>query len=143
MRIFVTEGTFFHVKNTMIKKEGEIPMGSKYEKGKMSTFPLELMEVKEDCQFDGSKYLYPREVAPIQACIEEYCDQMEYDGSFMYDEYPDKVRFETLVRNICKEKACENQENLVQVMLCQEMAYRRQRRKNHKDFCYSHSNSAW
>lgn len=111
-----------------------------YEKGNCMTFPLELTEVTEENSVIKNEYLYPLEVQEIQTVIQEYCDRMEYDGSFMYDEYPDKVRVERLARKVCDNANCKHREEisnrwmqaLAQVMLCNEMSYRRERRRCHK-----------
>lgn len=114
---------------------------SNYAKGNCMTFPLELTEVNQENYVIRNDYLYPMQVRNMQMAIQEMCDKMEYDGSLMYDEYPDKVCVERLAR-----KACENAKNcrhsdeisirwmqaLAQVMLCNEMAYRRERRRCHK-----------
>ena len=34
--------------------------------------------------------MYPKEMSRIQSVIDDTCDRMEYDGSMMYDEYPDR-----------------------------------------------------
>ena len=108
-----------------------------YSKGNAMTFSLELTEIKRDREQEKYKYLYPAMVAPIQMEIEEICDRMEYDGSMMFDECPDKVTVEKTVKKICKSGKFENCDSswfspLVQVMLCNEMQYRKQRRRNHK-----------
>lgn len=113
---------------------------SYYSKGNCMTFPLELTQVKNEDFPPDNSYLYPIEVKEIQNQIEEECDRMEHDGSMMYDEYPDKVSVEAMAYNISKRARCENREEisnrwmraLVQMMLCNEMSYRRERRKCHK-----------
>ena len=111
-----------------------------YEKGSRFTFPLELTELEGDFCFSGREYLYPVEVMEIKRVIEEYCDRMEYDGSVMYDEYPDKTSVERISEKICEEKTCKGKggiderwmKALVQVLLCSEMSFRRERRHHHK-----------
>ncbi|MDD7403094.1 MAG: hypothetical protein SO170_07000 [Butyribacter sp.] len=111
-----------------------------YERGNYMTFPLELTEAEDREMIMENKYLYPAEVLEIQGFVEEACDRMEYDGSLMYDEYPDKVSIERMARKICRECKCNHQEEisnrwmqaLVQVMLCKEMSYRRRRHHMHK-----------
>jgi hypothetical protein len=111
-----------------------------YPMGNAMTFPLELTEVKTENFSLGNRYLYPIEVMEIQGMIEECCDRMEYDGSLMYDEYPDKVSVEAMAKDICRRTNCRYQEEisnrwmkaLVQMMLCNEMSYRRERRECHK-----------
>lgn len=104
------------------------------------TFPLELTEVNQETYVMQNEYLYPVEVQEIQMEIQECCDKMEYDGSLMYDEFPDKVCVEQKAKRICENANCKYREEisnrwmqaLVQVMLCNEMAYRRERRRCHK-----------
>lgn len=111
-----------------------------YGKGNIMTFPLELTQLQPKESAEDNKYLYPPEVLKIQALLEEECDKMEYDGSFMYDNYPDKVRVQHMADYICKKvpkEDCERIRNaglevLTQIMLCNEMSFRRQRRKCHK-----------
>lgn len=111
-----------------------------YEKGSRFTFPLELTELEGDSWFSNQEYLYPAEVKEIRRVIEDYCDQMEYDGSVMYAEYPDKASVERISEKICAEKTCKGKRGideqwmkaLVQVLLCGEMSFRRERRHHHK-----------
>lgn len=123
-------------------KNGGYMEYNKYPKGNMMTFPLELTEVRKEEKILDNKYLYPTEIKDIQMEIEEICDKMEYDGSIMFDECPDKITIEKIVKEMCnKEKyhGCCTKESrkwftaLVQVMLCNEMGYRRNRRMCHKD----------
>lgn len=113
-----------------------------YLKGNMMTFPLELTETGRSEKMFDNKYLYPPEIKDLQMEVEELCDKMEYDGSVMYDECPDKVTVERIVNKLCKKDSfsscCGESDKkwfvaLVQVMLCNEMAYRRNRRMCHKD----------
>ncbi len=111
-----------------------------YVKGCCMTFPLELAEIESKELSLDNKYLYPVEVMEIQGLIEDACDRLEYDGSLMYDEYPDKICVENMAKNICGKCKCAHQEEisnrwmqaLIQMMLCSEMSYRRGRRYAHK-----------
>ena len=112
----------------------------KYEKGISMTFPLELTEIKMKHIAKDNRYLCPYEVKELQRTIEDACDHMEYDGSLMYDAYPDKVSVELLASRIAKKSKCKRQSEisnrfyqvLIQTMLCNEMSYRRERRSCHK-----------
>ncbi len=42
--------------------------------------------------------MYPEKIRKIQEYVTEQCDRVDYDDSFMYDEYPDQVA----VRNLCR-----------------------------------------
>ena len=63
--------------------------------------------------------------------MEEECDRMEYDGSMMYDEYPDRLQLRLMCRRIY-DKAEKEEENpgawlmdLIEVMTYQELCRRR------------------
>jgi hypothetical protein len=53
-----------------------------------------------DRDADYMKHLYPRSAKSIQSEIDKECDHMEYDGSVMFDEYPDKIHLERIVDRI-------------------------------------------
>jgi hypothetical protein len=55
-------------------------------------------ELDRDVEY--MKQLYPNTAKAIQAEIDNECDQMEYDGSMMFDEYPDRVYFDRIVDRI-------------------------------------------
>lgn len=109
-----------------------------YPKGNAMAAVVELVENQEEQE--DLKYLYPLETAPIQKMVSEVCDQMEYDGSIMYDRYPDKVTVERMTDSICCERnqscdeSCKNpwMKTLTGVMLCHEMKCRREKRCSHK-----------
>ncbi len=64
----------------------------------MQNVYLEELEYERDMQ--KLKDLYPKEVKSIQALVEEECDKMEYEGSLMFDEYPDKLMLRQIVNRI-------------------------------------------
>ena len=41
--------------------------------------------------YDYMKSIYPDTAKRVLPYMEEECDRMEYDGSMMYDEYPDRL----------------------------------------------------
>lgn len=53
-----------------------------------------------DRDIEYMKQLYPGTAKTIQSEINNECDQMEYDGSVMFDEYPDKVYLERIIDRI-------------------------------------------
>ena len=55
-------------------------------------------EMEEDN--DYLKYLYPKVSKDISEFVEEECDKMEYEGSMMFDAYPDKTSLQILARQI-------------------------------------------
>jgi len=56
------------------------------------------MEYEKD--MERMKELYPREVKRILELVEEECDKMEYEGSLMFDEYPDRFMLEQITDRI-------------------------------------------
>ena len=81
--------------------------------------------------YDYMKSIYPDAAKRVLPYIEEECDRMEYDGSMMYDEYPDRLQLRLMCRRIY-DKA-EKEENdpgtwlmdLIEVMTYQELCRRR------------------
>lgn len=117
----------------------------KYVRGSAMTFPLELTETKEVSYEMDDMYLYPKEILGIQKEIEDMCNRMEGDGSLLYDEYPDKVLVMTMAKKIAekvmnsdlyKDNNKDGNDKwflpLVQVMLCKEINFRKDRRNKHK-----------
>ncbi|MCD8046384.1 MAG: hypothetical protein LUE90_07110 [Clostridiales bacterium] len=95
-------------------------------------------EYERDCR--RLQAMYPRDARKIQSAVERECDKMEYEGSMMFGEYPDRLLFALLCRNIYRELTGEDGTpavspdrddpflQLVEVMLSQEMYRRRCRR---------------
>ena len=57
-------------------------------------------ERMQDKEFNLMKSYYPGTVQHIQEKIEEECDLMDYEGSRLYDEYPDKYTLQAICRTI-------------------------------------------
>jgi len=75
------------------------------------TYPMQnlyLMEMEYEKDMERMKELYPREVQNLQKMIERRCDEMEYEGSRMYDENPDRRMLEEEVRRILEKFLREN-----------------------------------
>ena len=53
------------------------------------------------------KSLYPAAAKRLIPYIEEECDRMEYEGSMMYDEYPDQLQLRLMCRRIYDQAAQE------------------------------------
>ena len=75
--------------------------------------------------------LYPDEVKRFQRRIAEILDKTDYEGSMIYDEYPDRYSMRHLAKSICgilqKETEAENTpaEEMVQILLFDEIYKRR------------------
>lgn len=58
------------------------------------TYPMQNVyqtEMEYERDMERMKELYPKRMRKLLAYVEEECDKMEYEGSMMYDEYPDPV----------------------------------------------------
>ena len=79
------------------------------------------------------RQIYPQEVKRYVRVIAEVLDRMDINESYIYDEYPDKIRLERLVETILrlipleKNISRDSQRNLVQVLLWEEVIDRRNR----------------
>ena len=74
---------------------------------------------------------YPGEVRRCQRRIAEILDKYDYEGSMIYDEYPDRLQLRLMCRRIY-DKAEKEEENpgawlmdLIEVMTYQELCRRR------------------
>ena len=72
-----------------------VPMG-------IPLFPLYGYDNSADLDRDVEymKRLYPKTAKTILKEVDNECDHMEYEGSMMFDEYPDKETLERLIDNI-------------------------------------------
>lgn len=61
------------------------------------------MEQQSEQETSMMKSYYPEIAVLIQAHVERECDKMEYEGSMMYDEYPDKTMVEQLSQKILQQ----------------------------------------
>ena len=99
---------------------------------------------KENTVLRDLEYLqqtYPLEVRKYQRRVAEILDKMDYEGSMIYDEYPDRYSLMRLTKSIVKILQNENGEteeasksfpekwtwleNLIQVLVCGEIYKRR------------------
>ena len=70
------------------------------------TYPMQnlyLTELEYEKDMERMKELYPREVRQIQEIVEDECDKMEYEGSLMFDEYPDRLMIEQVADRIYRQ----------------------------------------
>ena len=91
------------------------------------------------------KSMYPDEVKRILPYVENECDRMEYEGSMIYDEYPDMLSVRMMGTRICNQlKRMETQQrdqeddreenirNIVEVLLLHELMKRRTERRRRR-----------
>ena len=99
-----------------------------------------LWEMEEDNSY--LKYLYPQITRQISEFVEEQCDQMEYEGSLMFDVYPDKTALQITAAGIEQEFRKKYPDaypeegtllrDMIEVVYFHEIMYRRSRYRNHK-----------
>lgn len=103
------------------------------------TYPMPLLYDDEKMvqrDLDYMKSIYPMAAKRLVPYIEEECDRMEYDGSMMFDEYPDQLQLRLMCRRIYDRAAAEEENpgewlgNLIQVMTYQEICHRRRGHRN-------------
>ena len=101
---------------------------------------VKLWELEADNTY--LKYLYPKITRQISEFVEEECDKMEYEGSLMFDVFPDKVALQLMAAGITKEFTEKNPDaypgerkllrDMIEVVLFHAIMYRRNRYRNHK-----------
>ena len=69
---------------------------------------LYLAEMEYEKDMERMKELYPREVRQLQEMVERRCDEMEYEGSRMYDENPDRYMLEQEAQRLLEEFLRQN-----------------------------------
>ena len=79
----------------------------------------------------------------LQPYVEECCDRLEYEGSMMYDEYPDRFMLYhicSLVKDEMTKDASAQEmpggflDDLIQVLVYQEISRRRCRRRRCRQY---------
>ena len=100
----------------------------------------------EQRDFEYMKSMYPMAVKRILPYVEDECDRMAYEGSMIYDEYPDQLQIRLMCSRIYdKVKKMKPQDDmememqisrnddglrdLVQILLFQELFRRRSRHR--------------
>ena len=69
-----------------------------------------LDEMQNERDMKKMKELYPEVAKDVLSVVEDECDKMEYDGSMMFDEYPDRLMIEMVVDRIQKKVTGEDGE---------------------------------
>lgn len=105
--------------------------------------PWDDVEVRD---LEYLKEMYPKTIQKIQQLIEEECDRQEYEGSFLYDQYPDKLGVMQIVNRMYDkarmESPVEEQEvgddrmmkDLITILLLNEMYRRRTTRRRRRKY---------
>ena len=72
--------------------------------------------------FEYFKSMFPDRVKTLQMYVEEVCDEMEYDGSPIYDEFPDRILMEQMIQKIADRASATGQETEQAEMTSEELA---------------------
>ena len=70
------------------------------------TYPMQnlyIMEMEYEKDMERMKQLYPKEVRLFLPIIEKHCDEMEYEGSRIYDEDPDSFMMNKEMERVLEE----------------------------------------
>lgn len=96
------------------------------------TYPDYNIAGREAALLQDLEYLqqmYPNDVKRCQRRIAEILDKADYEGSMIYDEYPDRYSLQALAKSMCKilenEESEAPAEEMIQVLLCGEVYKRR------------------
>ena len=96
------------------------------------TYPGYLNPKQEAMVLKDLEYLqqlYPNDVQRYRRRVAEILDKTDYEGSMIYDEYPDRYSLQYMAKTICqileKEEECPPAEDLIQVLLFNEVYKRR------------------
>lgn len=120
-------------------------------------YPMNGNEMENQADVRYMKEMYPNLAKRIQVLVDEECDKLEYEGSPMFDEYPDKVLIYQIVQRIVEQLIAENAlsmqqrnwddeedmedrrdrrnvsfDDIVQILLLHEMFRRRANRRNRR-----------
>lgn len=103
---------------------------------KTSPFDSLLEEAKMMEQQKALMYSYlPKEYQQMQKKAEAACDKMEYEGSRMYDEHPDRNVLRHLAKSLLEESEQDvYHEELMCCFLCNEIFLRRCRNWKSKKY---------
>lgn len=99
-----------------------------------------LWESEEDYEY--LKYLYPEICNEIYPIMEEECDRLEYEGSPIFDSYPDKITLQRVANRIYlqwlkitkqeEEKDSPHIQNIIEILFYHDILYRRNRYRSRK-----------
>ena len=94
----------------------------------------------ERLDFDYMKSMYPQLAKKVLPLVEDECDRMCYEGSMIYDEYPDQLQNRLMSNRVydkvkdMEDVSGENLKDMIQLMLFHEIfrlrcEHRKRRRK--------------
>lgn len=90
-------------------------------------------EKKERRDYDYMKSMYPMAIKRLLPFVEEESERMSYEGSMIYDEYPDKLQIYMMIHRIYQKAKSEFEKDfeeetlkqMIHILLSQELMRRR------------------
>lgn len=107
---------------------------------KMRFLAPELQLVDEKRLEEDREYLiqmYPAKARLIMVLVEDECDKLEYEGSPMFAEFPDKETIYGLADKIFGKVSYQDDsllKHMIEVMICNEFFVRRSRYRRRRKF---------
>lgn len=98
-------------------------------------YPLPLFYEEEKDYIRDLEYfdsLYPKETKKCQVYVEQKLHLLDYEGSAIYDEYPDRLHMENMVDMIYREFVKTNDKDLLPKELVRMVTYMEIYKKRHK-----------
>lgn len=87
----------------------------------------------EQRDFEYMKSMYPETAKRLLPYVEEECDRMEYEGSVIYDEYPDRLQMQLMTNRIYDRAKNVDDINKEMDMEAQQQSRRRRGENNLKE----------
>lgn len=103
------------------------------------TYPLPLYFEEERRRAREAEYLksmYPADARKIQGIVENAMQILDYEGSMIYDEYPDKImmrRLMTIIYDQIKDdESMKDKRDIVDILVIEDILNRRQKSQQQK-----------
>lgn len=80
-------------------------------------------ELEYEKDMERVKEFYPKEIAHIQSAVEKHCDKLEYEGSRIFDEEPDRMMMQEEADKIVAALSLELESEEVSVQVPQKKLY--------------------
>ena len=92
-------------------------------------------EREQEREFDLMRSYYPDTARKIQEKAEAQCQLLDYEGSRLYDEYPDRFMLYHICSQIKEEMAADTSaQEMPEVLVYQEISRRRCRRRRCRSY---------
>ena len=88
---------------------------------------LYLAEMEYEKDMERMKELYPDEIRTLQQMVEKRCDELEYEGSRIYDENPDRMMLEQEAQRLLNQAMEKMMDDEKETISAQHYGYRNHR----------------